>query len=1789
MVVVVLLLLLFLSWAPPTRASLVLSQLYNVPQTLCPLAGRTPTAVDAYGPWRGPLPPVTVNTAAGTLTAHYPPLMPLTYLTEGVLYNASLCGFCPYSESPPQDIPAEYLLPGGIRYLPMPMFGPCIDGQPSTHTLLSCIQNQILYPPDFVGEYFYPNQALNPYVGFPSFHHSFVEGATSGSITNVYADGTPLAPTDYALGRGNTLRNLGTFQILNNATGAVNTTLTALIQSPYQTNASTGNEGWTKWSQHFCRPACHRDAIAQQAQIRPSDYAGKPSLSFLARRTATAGGGTNPLSVIRCVKCPAYQSAYTWGTLDDLNNYNADVPADPRGIYVFQDCFPWFGSVPTLTPYVGNLSAPTYLFANVTVVAHDPAVDGVLLPTYNKQYVGRPCPVNTFNDRCAHYHKYTAIATLPAPTYTTTSASMPQPQCRPCPSGGFHTAGLTGAWFCLPPPGQTALLTPSTYDPTASALRGLLNMFVDPRNASLLWARRDILGYEWECGTRPEHCYQCASVPGMANKLPHEFNEQVLLANLLVWQACPAGYYCPTALAAPIACPPAFPWSPAGSASQANCTCARGTYLDGGTRTCRPCNSPSMCGVGQFLSGGTVCAQTDGATSGGACVACANAPPGGTYLANGIEVRTVAAAASSAYYYAYQGVCPFDCPLRTQLQGEGACLSAYTCAPLAQLFDAAGRVVFSGNLATLRDGFRVLPVCRMQRNLTDAASTAVLTDAVANPNAGWLPAATTCAQAMPGLCDQPNAICSVTANATFSSNVACGLCASPPANGFYDTVAMTAQLAYTCDVRCTYGFYYNRTGQGNCSSCEALTAAICGGSNMHLRGGGCYGDPTPFPTLTNLPLLAQSNCILCSVAIPPAGQYLDIADPAGCSVKGCQTPANVGQTAYIVTDCGGTTNYITAPCTLACAPGYWLNGCVSPGHCCSTHATAVCTPCKRYNPGFYLLGDCGLATDTVWQVCGVPPSGGAFVPGFYCPGNGTQLPCPNGRTSLPGASSPGAQCFCPAGTVPQNDGTCTPIRCQDATPLVLAPGAGYRSGSYMTIQHLETVCLPCTTPGATGPSAYAVGDGLELGACRCPAGSYAHVAADGLSLTCRTCPSPAPACASSSSSNSNNNYLAVPDLCWTGLIRETPQCQCQPPPFTGIWQTALQAQTAALAAHPSMGTLAWGIGVMAATANSAVCRPDPGMCLPGFSLAATLDLSSSASSSGPDEPVSGSAVYIQRADALAGWSLLVDTTAAAAAAGSYRFCAIFDCTVRHLASTNDYPSWGDPYNLQYAVWTVNDPALLNAYAMPLPWLKQPTDPQASGLYGYDPYHNPTWAIVPADYPHPCTIEGLAVAQWRVPQTPGLLHPSASSSVSPSSTPTDVGAVVMDHAQYAAGTSLWLYLNVLAVDLAGAGGPAWGLPTRMRIRVPAALNSTVAAVGHAYVPPGGNNAAGSLTTADGSTFYVGINSPPAAATQQQTTTTWATCSVVAVLIRTGATYTLALAPESPALAADRTLLAMAVLPSPDGTGVYLYLALTPSLPSTSGAAGSGAAIQLVKWDSSATQATAAGGSDELFFVTSNALAPSVAAVRSLRLLWPSTTLAPTFFALVEPPPADASSAQGVLHPARRPMGLFVADPSQRTFVPIQVLPLLLPLAFAFVVIILILIRRWHRTCRTPRTRARLPSRAPTAAPPCWWGPTATPAPSSCCPPPCACPSSPRASPRRATGTARSAYATRASARARAAWTRARCGIRSCSAASAPRATTPRPTPRPTPSCAPGASRTSTAGTTARATTPSATAR
>jgi hypothetical protein len=1576
--------LLLLLLARTARASIEAKYYYSVPDNACTSTdGAASFIFERYGPWRQPLRPVQVDVARKTITAYYPEPLAGSYEVEGVRYDNSRCSFCPYGG--PQEAPQpEILMSGGIRYPPLPMAGPCFDSLRSLPT--SCVQHELLYPSAFVGEYYYPPQTLNEYVNqFPWYHHSLVEGGETGSHTNLDSAGHPRRPTDYGLGKARVLAHLATFRVINTTTQQTDTALTDMLQAPYSSTA-TGTQHWPKWAQHHCRPACHRDALMQQYEIRPSDYAGKPAFTYLARRSTTTGvqGVSEPLRVQRCVACPPYQAAYEWGTYDADQVYDADMPEDPRQIYISGDCHPWFGSVPRLT------MLPPYELGGVTLVNHSVSQDGVLDPAYNLVYEGVPCPVDTYNDRCAHYHLYTARET---------PGVLVQPQCAPCPPGGYHTGGKTGAWFCLPPPGKTALRVAGE-----SPLQSMLNLFVGRAdNVSTLWARRDALGYEWECGTKPEHCHQCRSVPGMAGKWPHQFNQEMILKHLLVWQDCPSGFYCPTALEAPpVACPPAFPWSPPGSHSVQNCTCRRGTFRPSGGGDCSACLQPIVCPTGQYLAGTLRCTLFDGATSGGTCTPCTNAPPNATYAGGaGIEVVVVYAGGNPDY----RGACAFKCPLGTVLLGDDFCLppTGFQCslAPAARLGGGDKALVYNSRLSSSIEGFRVSE-CNTGRCCTDRPLMMALRglDTMSQPTGDWLQVSPTCTQATPVVCGPLGAICAVVTGATYARDIVCAACPQPPPNGFYESVVMRGTPpAAECLVRCTSNFYFNSSDR-QCGSCIELDHRLCStnGTNAgagweegrRVSGGGCYGDYAPFATPTDLRTI---RCVKC-VATPPlvgSGWYLDTANPDGCVSRPCSAIPRVdsGQE-YVVTHCGGTSNFVTAACVTGCPDGHYLKG------SCSRSATGVCTPCTMLRRGYHRIGPCGDASDSVWQACGVPADGGAFVPGFYCPVDepDAMRRCPNNMTSIARAWDVGGHCFCPAGTRPRRmaDGddasaqrVCEPMRCADALPYAAAPGGGWRSASYLTIDvsNLTSVCQPCSPPPLqllpNGYSAaFTLGDGLEQGACRCAPGSYL-ISVQQQQLACAPCPLLLPGTISACAQNGGFS-TTVPDTCWSGLQAGAPTCQPVLPPFT----------TAA------------GVGTLLT-------------CAAGFLRAQTPLLVPDT----PREPSTGSPLHIARARSTAGWARLplLSSTGGGGGGGA----SFADYNVSHLAVTSDYADWGFSDNMQYALWLIADPGSTNVYAAPLP------RPNTEAFFAYDPYTSVgMWTIVPAsDTGSLYTVEGLAVAQWPIPQSPARV----SDNVIRLSAYTDAAAVVVDHTL----GYLWLYTNTLSVG--GDGLVAWGTAPSFRIDVaphrltllkePEPLEPVATA--HAYVLPAApdntafnpNNGGHVTALRASSTFFVAYNRPAPYPPE-----------IAAIRVRSGSDGSVRRAFVSGAVL---PISAMAVLPLPEGGGVYLYLALRA--PSSS-------PVRRIQW---AMPPAGGGGSmqqlpegvDELFFLPQQ---PPPGVVRSLSLLWPTTALAPIFVALVADAATDVASAQPILH-ARGgpPSSVYAADYVQRTFVPLQGMP------------------------------------------------------------------------------------------------------------------------------------------------------
>ena len=926
----------------------------NIPQEFCSSTSNLKT-LKYYTSRFGTPSPATFDPVTDEIGVSYPIETSVEYQYEGSRYVDGNCTACRYSD----EYVMEAYFDGGVRAVNAPMYGPCIDGERSIK--VACVQNMLLYPIQFVGEYYYPDQRPHE-IGNGFFSHAWLQDLDFSKFARNRGS---LDPSAYGLGREAVIADLLTMRVDEDAA------LESQIRAPYV------GSGWLKWAQHFCTNACHRDALYQHVTVRDVDFRNKgPTLALLNRGPNT--------TVPRCAKCPPYQSGYRWGSL--TSPFKA---AEPSLSLIGRDCFPWFGSVPVLIESGSGSGAKSL---NTThKVDHSFAVDGVVFPPDNRYYQAIPCPVDTYNDECAHSFLFSAVPAA----------------CKPCPVG-YHTGGMRGAWFCLPPPGDTILLNPSGPDPIRSTLRNLINMHRDPAtNMSLLWSRRDLLGYDFECGSKSADCYQCSKFKMSADAVPSDFNRKFIFERIFVWQRCPSGYYCPAALQPPIRCPSPTTWSPAGSHTIANCACPRGYYA-ASAATCVQCpDRLTTCPRGHFLSGWTRCAEMDGAVSGGVCAQCGNLPPSAARYTNqsGVEVLDMANAAG------FRGACPFVCDAGMRLVGAWP---GYQCLPLVM------NGFYSPELTPLRDSYVVTPSIGAALRLSNTRLTYM--HAVS----------TSCVQANPSACD--SAACVVTRNSTYDSDNACEPCAGVrnlPSSAVY-MYGETIETSHTCRVRCkSPGHYFNKTSW-TCMSC-----ADYGCPDGHqATGGGCYG---------NFSSSEPSACVRCIIPLPQQGTntWLSLEK---CEYMECN--ANVPPNNYIHTACGGIGDTDVRPCTLSCPPGKFLTG------TCQPRATGVCNACKLYAPGSYMIGNCTSTSDSVWAQC---------LPGSFCAGDGTIARCPGNQTSVPGASSD-VHCFCPVGFIALHGVRCVPYQCPPSASAtaMIAPGASYFSRYYM--QHdadRTTICVLC--------------------------------------------------------------------------------------------------------------------------------------------------------------------------------------------------------------------------------------------------------------------------------------------------------------------------------------------------------------------------------------------------------------------------------------------------------------------------------------------------------------------------------------------------------------------------------------------------------------------------------------------------------------------------------------------------------------------------------------------------------
>lgn len=979
------------------------------------------------------------------------------------------------------------------------LFGPCFNGWPSIQTV--CSQHPALAPKGFVGIYHFPvqnpftndiwNQSMYkpPDIPLP-MHTYFTNGASSEAYEGL---GNTIAknPSNYGLGKAAVQAWLNTVQLINRTTGQINQALTNDFLRPYST--IKGVEQWLKWAQFFCFPGCHRDSRYTRVIVRPSDITDKPENYYLTSQLDAKNIGDG---IPRCTKCPPRFASYDW----DISN---DAPYHPKVNIIASQCYPWFGSIPSIIfdPDSGHK-------LNITYINHSNwFVSGILSPETEEVVGELPCPVNTYNRECSH-----------AKRYYYSKNQMAQYSCTPCPPG-YHTAGLTGQWYCRPPLGKIFTFLP----------------FIKAPNANI-WANRDILnnhiqnlGFpELECGYILEHCLQKPECDSPSPMLPKDFNEKYIFSKLLQDRNCNIGSYCPDPFTE-IKCPIERPWSPPNSFSLTNCSCFKGTYLS--NLICKPCTS--ICTVPGTYLPFSQCMAKDGASEDAPCIPCTNLPS-----SNAISTGVGFELSPSI------GICPFKCntgSLLIRLSTSSSittCQSQYSCTPLTQIpKNSKGQFIYYTESSILPiDAFDIRSAdkeCIKLPGLTHALDDLTL----------WKPHLESCYQRCSGSTTTTQILCYAetypsspfvdTPWYSLTGSLQCKPC--PDLNPLPSSVSLRPYVALAqkaaCEIlpviQCSDStFYFNRTAW-ECQSCKLREQLVCP-NNTRLRGQGCLGVTTNNFNLTD----PSADCQPCSLTMPDPkihGQtYLNYnsikvgsSETGGCAIEPC-IPLPTSK--YWSIPCGGDQPGKQSDCSIGDCPSDQFQA--SP---CTNQSNRICTPCTTFKQGFSLLVSCGLKDDSQWQLC---------TRGFYCPGNGSRIMCPPMRTSQPGAGSL-MDCHCDVGmregSIP---GQCIQMQCSNAIQDPNLPGPSIVSTQYMTLNpqtRSSTICLPC------GDDAITQGSGLELNSCTCPPGKYA-IRNGTRQIQCLPCASiPNPNC-------TDSRELPIP--CSRTLILS--RCRCALPPHSAL-------------------------------------------------------------------------------------------------------------------------------------------------------------------------------------------------------------------------------------------------------------------------------------------------------------------------------------------------------------------------------------------------------------------------------------------------------------------------------------------------------------------------------------------------------------------------------------------------------------------------------------------------------------
>lgn len=1056
------------------------------------------------------------------------------YNLEGVRYFAansikpdteSMCTFCPYHLDPIVAFEDTLSTQAGWSE-PHPMYGPCLDGLAPKRMV--CLQHHALRPPKFVGKYHYPKQkalskeVLGEYetmIGAFPIHQFLADTATASPYKYDSQNIQQISsPSDYGLGKKAVefwLNNLE-FQFPN---GTADTVTTALIRRDFtQVNKV---EQWMKYSQYFCEPGCHKYDRKSVFKVRLQDIRDDAELSYLSFYLKN----NEDNKLFACRPCPTYFASYHWD-----NNVGGAI--HPRLNILAEQCYPWFGAIPSMIPL------ETYYMMNTTSRLTS-EIDGKIdEPETDYEVHPIVCPINTFNRVCAH----TKESIYNNAMATNNAQMLKQYECTPCPAGGYHTGGKTGQWYCLPPAGRL-------FDHREWLKK-------EPR----AWGDRDYMALynypELECGPFEEDCKQCEEYNQPKGTTPEVFNEKLIFERLLSETICDIGFYCPDPYSK-IACPAERPWSPEGSGFLTNCTCAAGKYLNRTTSLCVPCTSSCQHLPGFYLPA-SQCMLKNGATADAPCLRCNNLPSARAVADGaGMELRTGV------------GACPYHCIFGSELDRSSGAGTTGLQVSLAERIFACSvpsarkksnqRLVYNPSLqpGVHVDRITFSPATQSSKEIWSLAlAFSDSLEKINTPGQGWMEQPTSClggaACTVSQICYAENQPASLLVDATipwysFASMVNCTRCpqlADLPAGSYLmssGNILPGSSICQSPPIFCNSSFYFD-PASWSCQSCAERQSVVCP-PNTRLRAAGCMNRFAAFNRT-----VPSADCQFCPLDVPDFNVsrgrfYLNYQNESSSAVGGCSMDAcpSLRSEFFWSQQCGADSAGQQSRCRQSCHLYEFREA------MCSATADLQCRNCTLRKAGFQMTDSCTLTSDSLWSVCQA---------GFFCDESGEVARCPVNRTSLPGARSV-MDCFCMAGMQESSTGgTCEPFQCEGTVMSSTLPGISLVSLHYMTINPLtkSTICLPCNTNGQSSALAHTRGSGVHVTSCVCPSGFYGVYAnSSRLSIECTPCPSTFTCFASRN----------LPLSCAEGDIKLMPRdqfpCACAVAPFTNPSSSCVSA------------------------------------------------------------------------------------------------------------------------------------------------------------------------------------------------------------------------------------------------------------------------------------------------------------------------------------------------------------------------------------------------------------------------------------------------------------------------------------------------------------------------------------------------------------------------------------------------------------------------------------------------------